>query len=162
MQLVYFLLGSNLGDRNKYLKEASQLLEQTVGRKTRSSSVYETQSWGVVNLPDYLNQVIEMETNLLPEFILEKTQAIEEKLHRQRTNKWQSRTIDIDILFYDKVILNLPKLKIPHPELQNRMFTLAPLDELIPDFVHPILKKTVHQLKQEVNDGLLVKKQMLN
>ncbi len=162
MQLVYFLLGSNLGDRNKYLKEASQLLEQTVGRKTRSSSVYETQSWGVVNLPDYLNQVIEMETNLLPEFILEKTQAIEEKLHRQRTNKWQSRTIDIDILFYDKVILNLPKLKIPHPELQNRMFTLAPLDELIPDFVHPILKKTVHQLKQEVNDGLLAKKHMLN
>jgi len=162
MQLVYFLLGSNLGDRNKYLKEASQLLEQTVGRKTRSSSVYETQSWGVANLPDYLNQVIEMETNLLPEFILEKTQAIEEKLHRQRTNKWQSRTIDIDILFYNKVILNLPKLKIPHPELQNRMFTLAPLDELIPDFVHPILKKTVHQLKQEVNDGLLVKKHTLN
>ena len=162
MQLVYFLLGSNLGDRNKYLKEASQLLEQTVGRKTRSSSVYETQSWGVANLPDYLNQVIEMETNLLPEFILEKTQAIEEKLHRQRTNKWQSRTIDIDILFYDKVTLNLPKLKIPHPELQNRMFTLAPLDELIPDFVHPILKKTVHQLKQEVNDGLLAKKHMLN
>jgi 2-amino-4-hydroxy-6-hydroxymethyldihydropteridine diphosphokinase len=158
MELVYLLLGSNLGDRNAYLIEARQLLEKTVGRQTRQSSVYETQSWGVENLPDYLNQVLEIETDLLPTTILEKTQEIEKKLHRERTNKWHSRTIDIDILFFGNAIINLPELKIPHPELQNRLFTLAPLEELIPDFVHPVLKKNVRQLKQEVNKQLLVTK----
>ncbi len=158
METVYFLLGSNLGDRNSYLNEAKKLLIKTVGREVRSSAVYETQSWGVANLPDYLNQVIEMETDFLPLFILEKTQDIEEKLHRERTNKWHSRTIDIDILFFGKTIINLPELKVPHPELQNRLFTLVPLDELIPDFVHPVLNKTIHELKQHVTDGLLVTK----
>ncbi|MVN22301.1 2-amino-4-hydroxy-6-hydroxymethyldihydropteridine diphosphokinase [Mucilaginibacter arboris] len=161
MELVYFLLGSNLGDRNWYLKEACRLLEKTVGRMVRSSAVYETQSWGVSDLPDYLNMVVEMETSLLPTVVLKKTQEIEEKLHRERTKKWHSRTIDVDILFFGKVIVNLPELKIPHPELHNRLFTLVPLDELIPDFIHPVLHKTVHSLKQEVNDGLLVKKYKL-
>jgi 2-amino-4-hydroxy-6-hydroxymethyldihydropteridine diphosphokinase len=161
MELVYFLLGSNLGDRNIYLKEARVLLEEKVGKEIRCSSVYETQSWGVADLPDYLNQVIETETDLEPTLILKKTQAIEEKLHRERTKKWDSRTIDIDILFYGDVIINSTKLIIPHPQLHNRMFTLAPLDELIPDFVHPILKKTIHSLKQDVNDELLVKKYTL-
>lgn len=158
MEIVYFLLGSNLGDRKGYLNEAKKLLIKTVGREMRSSAVYETQSWGVANLPDYLNQVIEMETGLLPLLILEKTQAIEEKLQRERTNKWHSRTIDIDILFFGKTIINLPELKVPHPELQNRLFTLVPLDELIPDFVHPVLNKTIHELKQHATDGLLVTK----
>jgi 2-amino-4-hydroxy-6-hydroxymethyldihydropteridine diphosphokinase len=161
MEIVYLLLGSNLGDRNAYIKEARRLLEKTVGRQIRSSSVYETQSWGVANLPNYLNQVLEMETNLSPVIILKKTQEIEEKLHRERTNKWHSRTIDIDILFLGKTIINLPELQIPHPELQNRLFTLAPLDELIPDFIHPVFKKTIHELKQEVKDELLVTKYLL-
>ncbi len=158
MELVYFLLGSNLGDRNCYLKEARQQIEIAVGKIIRVSAVYETQSWGVADLPDYLNQVAEVKTSLLPAAILEKTQFIEEKLHRERTNKWLSRTIDIDILFFGEAIINLPQLKIPHPELQNRLFTLTPLDELIPNFVHPILKRTIHTLKQEVNDSLLVTK----
>ena len=158
MQTVYLLLGSNLGDRNTYIKEASVLLAQLVGKIKRSSSIYETQSWGVENLPDYLNQVLEIETSLEPEIILEKTQIIEEKLLRKRTNKWQSRTIDIDILFYGSAIINTSKLKIPHPEIQNRLFTLVPLDELIPDFIHPVINKSIHKLKQEVKDKLLVKK----
>ncbi len=158
MEFVYLLLGSNLGDRNDYLTEAKRLLEESVGKQTRSSSVYETQSWGVAGLPDYLNQVIEIKTMYLPVDILKKTQLVEEILHRERTNKWHSRTIDIDILFFGKAIVELPELKIPHPEIQNRLFTLVPLDELIPDFIHPILKKTIHKLKQEVNDGLPVKK----
>lgn len=157
MQTVYLLLGSNLGDRNAYIKEASVLLAQLVGKIKRSSSIYETQSWGVENLPDYLNQVLEMETLLSPEIILEKTQLIEEKLHRERTNKWQSRTIDIDILFYGSAIINTSQLKIPHPEIQNRLFTLVPLNELVPDYIHPVLNKPIHQLKQEVKDELLVK-----
>jgi 2-amino-4-hydroxy-6-hydroxymethyldihydropteridine diphosphokinase len=158
MELVYFLLGSNLGDRNMLLKEARGLLNESVGKEIRSSSVFETESWGVADLPDYLNQVIEMETSLEPEAVLEKTQAIEEKLHRERTKKWDSRTMDIDILFFGERIINSPDLKIPHPELHKRLFTLAPLEELVPDFVHPILNKTIQQLKQDVDDGLLVKK----
>ncbi len=157
MQTVYLLLGSNLGDRNTYIKEASVLLEQFVGKIKRSSGIYETQSWGVENLPDYLNQVLEIETSLEPEIILEKTQIIEEKLFRERTNKWQSRTIDIDILFYGSAIINTSQLKIPHPEIQNRLFTLVPLNELIPDYIHPVLNKPIYQLKQEVKDKLLVK-----
>lgn len=157
MELVYFLLGSNLGDRNNYLKEARLQLQRAIGEITKTSAVYETESWGVAGLPDYLNQVVEIATNLLPESILIKTQFIEEKLHRERTIKWHSRTIDIDILFFGEAIVNLPELKIPHPQLQYRLFTLAPLDELIPDFVHPGLHKTIHELKQEIKDDLLVK-----
>lgn len=157
MELVYFLLGSNLGDRNNCLKEARLQLQRAIGEISRTSAVYETESWGVAGLPDYLNQVVEIATNLLPESILIKTQFIEEKLHRERTIKWHSRTIDIDILFFGEAIVNLPELKIPHPQLQNRLFTLAPLDELIPDFVHPGLHKTIHELKQEIKDDLLVK-----
>ncbi len=158
MELVYFLLGSNLGDRNTYLKEARQQLQNTVGKITRVSSVYETESWGVADLPDYLNQVVEVETNLLPIVILEKLQFIEQNLHRERTIRWLSRTIDVDILFYGEAIIDLPQLKIPHPELQNRLFTLTPLEELIPGFVHPVLKKTINQLKQDVHDNLSVTK----
>jgi 2-amino-4-hydroxy-6-hydroxymethyldihydropteridine diphosphokinase len=157
MQVVYLLLGSNLGDRKTYLKEASVLLEKAIGLITQRSSIYETAAWGVEDLPDYLNQVLEMETNLSPENILEKTQGIEEKLLRTRTNKWHSRTIDIDILFYGTAVIDLPNLKIPHPEIQNRLFTLTPLNELVPDYIHPVLKKTIHELKQHVNDKLPVK-----
>ncbi|RYE18479.1 MAG: 2-amino-4-hydroxy-6-hydroxymethyldihydropteridine diphosphokinase [Sphingobacteriaceae bacterium] len=158
MQTVYLLLGSNLGDRKTYLKEALLQLEENVGRIIRTSSVYETQSWGVAGQPDYLNQVVEIETLFLPDQILKKTQSIEENLLRERTKKWDSRTIDIDILFYGREIIDLPQLKIPHPQIQNRLFTLVPLNELIPNFMHPILNKTIQALRQEVNDGLLVKK----
>lgn len=158
MQTVYLLLGSNLGDRKTYLKEALLQLQESVGRIIRTSSIYETQSWGIADQPDYLNQVVEMETLFLPDKILEKTQKIEEILHRERTKKWDSRTIDIDVLFYGEEVVDLPQLKIPHPQIQNRLFTLVPLDELIPNFLHPILNKTIQELRQEVGDDLLVKK----
>lgn len=158
MEQVYFLLGSNLGDRKGFLEEATRQLQQTIGCLLRSSSIYETQSWGVADLPDYLNQVVEMETNLQPAAILKKTKNIEENLCRERTKKWYSRTIDIDILFFGNSIINLPELKIPHPELQNRLFTLEPLDELIPNFIHPVFKKKIHELRQNVEDRLLVTK----
>ena len=157
MQVVYLLLGSNLGDRKALIKEASALLVKDVGKIIRTSAIYETAAWGVEGLPDYLNQVLEVETGLLPENILNKTQQIEEKLHRVRTNKWHSRTIDIDILFYGDSVINTHNLKIPHPEIQNRLFTLAPLDELIPTYIHPILRTTIHELRLHVNDDLPVK-----
>ncbi|RYE36319.1 MAG: 2-amino-4-hydroxy-6-hydroxymethyldihydropteridine diphosphokinase [Sphingobacteriaceae bacterium] len=156
MQLVYLLLGSNLGDRNMHVKEALRQLEMQIGRISRTSSVYETQSWGVENQPDYLNLVVEIETLFLPRQILEKTQQIEENLHRKRTKKWDSRTIDIDVLFFGTAVVDLPELKIPHPQIQNRLFTLVPLNELMPDFIHPVLKQTIKQLMQAVQDDLQV------
>ena len=158
MQLIYFLLGSNLGNREEYLSEAAAQLDNTVGGLLRTSSIYETASWGVENLPDYLNQVLEMESNFTPEIILQKALFIEQNLLRERTKKWYSRTIDIDILFIGESIINLPNLIIPHPEIKNRMFVLTPLAELIPDFVHPVLKKTIYQLRSEAGDNLMVKK----
>ncbi|MDR3696217.1 2-amino-4-hydroxy-6-hydroxymethyldihydropteridine diphosphokinase [Mucilaginibacter sp.] len=141
MHEVFLLLGSNLGDRELFLKQAIDQTETEIGIVLQKSSVYETQSWGKTDAPDYLNQVIFLKTALSPLKVLEKALYIENKLGRHRDEKWGSRIIDIDVLFYDQQIINEPGLIIPHPELQKRRFTLEPLAEIAPDWVHPVLKK---------------------
>lgn len=155
---VFLLLGSNLGNRQLFLQEALSQIQQQVGQMVKCSSVYETQSWGKTDLPDYLNQVILVQTDLLAGTVLEKILAIEIVLGRRREEKWGSRTIDIDILFYGDEVINEPNLAVPHPELHNRSFTLAPLAEIAPEFVHPVLNKTILTLKNELKDSLIVKK----
>jgi 2-amino-4-hydroxy-6-hydroxymethyldihydropteridine diphosphokinase len=155
---VFLLLGSNLGDRNLFLQRAIQHIGQDIAPVSMASAVYETQSWGKTDLPDYLNQVIEVKTDLPAQQVLEKILAIELLMGRQREEKWGSRIIDIDILFYGDHVINQPGLVVPHPELHNRRFTLEPMVELAPDFVHPVLKKTVLYLKKELKDSLIVKK----
>ncbi len=155
---VYLLLGSNLGDRVGYLEQATDLISKDVGAILRLSSIYETQSWGKTDEPDYLNQVIYLETDLPAGTILEKILGIENKMGRIRQVKWGSRIIDIDILFYGEHTINQPGLIIPHPELHHRLFTLAPLDELIPNFMHPVLGKQIFELKSELKSDLHVKK----
>jgi len=147
-----------LGDRISYLNQAIQHIETDIASIQKASSVYETQSWGKTDSPDYLNQVVLLQSNLSSQIILEKVLAIEITMGRIREEKWGSRIIDIDILFYDSDIINAPGLHVPHPELHNRRFTLEPLVEISPLFVHPVLKKTVTQLKNELNDSLVVKK----
>ena len=158
MEKVYLLLGSNLGDRNYYLKEAFKSIELAIGKVERWSSFYETESWGKTDQPNYINQVLISKTNLEPTEILEKILHIEKELGRERNEKWGSRTIDIDILFYGSEILETEKLTIPHPELHKRRFTLAPLLELNPNFVHPVLSKTIKQLYTCLTDKLFVNK----
>lgn len=158
MHEVFLLLGSNLGDRELFLKQAIDQTETEIGIVLQKSSVYETQSWGKTDAPDYLNQVIFLKTALSPLKVLEKALYIENKLGRHRDEKWGSRIIDIDVLFYDQQIINEPGLIIPHPELQKRRFTLEPLAEIAPDWVHPVLKKNILQLKTELIDELNVKK----
>jgi len=158
MRKVFLLLGSNLGNRHAYLQQAAAAISKQVGQVTKTSAVYETQSWGKTNEPDYLNQVLLLQTDIAPHAVLEKILQIEASLGRLRKEKWGSRTIDIDILFYDDEIINEPALIIPHPELQNRRFTLEPLAEIAPDKIHPIFKKNMLQLKNELRDCLIVKK----
>ena len=155
---VFLLLGSNLGNREKYLQKAINLVETEIGVVTQISSVYETEAWGKTDEPNYLNQVVRVNTQLSARRVLEKVLEIETRMGRVREEKWGSRIIDIDILFYDRDIINEPGLIVPHPELHNRKFTLEPLNELVPDLQHPVLKKSIFQLKSELKDNLIVKK----
>jgi 2-amino-4-hydroxy-6-hydroxymethyldihydropteridine diphosphokinase len=159
MQGVLFLLGSNLGGRKSFLEQAVKQIEADIAPVIKTSAVYETQSWGKTDAPDYLNQVILLQTDLPARLILEKILQIERNLGRKREEKWGSRTIDIDILFYGQEIIDEPGLHIPHPELHKRRFTLEPLDEIAPDLVHPVLNKKISELKTELFDDLIVKKQ---
>ena len=155
---VFLLLGSNLGDRYLFLNQAIELIGRDIGPVLSTSSVYETQSWGKTGAPDYLNQVISLQTSLPAQTVLDRVLAIEIILGRKREEKWGSRTIDIDILFYGEAVIDEPDLKIPHPELHNRRFTLEPLAEIAPDLLHPVLCKNILQLKNELKDSLIVKK----
>jgi 2-amino-4-hydroxy-6-hydroxymethyldihydropteridine diphosphokinase len=148
LQIVYLLLGSNLGNRKEILDKAIELLSQKVGVIASQSKDYETKPWGVTDQPDFLNLAIAIHTYLKPFEILEQTQSIENQLGRVRKEKWGARLIDIDIMFYGSEIIEEPDLKVPHPLMQERDFALTPLSEIAPDFVHPVLAKTVLELRE--------------
>ena len=158
MNKTYLLIGSNIGNRETMLAEAKKFIQKEVGKIIRQSSIYETAAWGNEKQDDFLNQVIIVETKLDSHLTLETILKIENNLGRKRSVKNAPRTIDIDILFFNKTILNEKHLKIPHPEIQNRRFVLVPLNELSPLLLHPVLKCTVHQLLQKCKDQLNVNK----
>lgn len=155
---IYLLLGSNLGDRKAWLSTARIHIEKQLGKIISLSSLYETASWGKTNEPEYINQVIHLRSSMAAEEILKIIISIEKQLGRERKEKWGSRTIDIDILFYADQVVNEPDLIIPHPQLHLRRFTLAPLHELIPNFSHPLLEKSINELYCSLKDNLAVKK----
>ena len=156
MSTVFLLLGSNLGNREKNLSDAIKMLELSVGNLITSSAVYETKPWGKSDQPDYLNQAIKIETILAPMPLLLMLKGFENKLGRTEIKKWEPREIDIDILFYDDFILNTENLIIPHQHLCERRFTLIPMSEIAPKFVHPVLKKSIFKLLEECKDSLSV------
>ncbi|WP_295713109.1 2-amino-4-hydroxy-6-hydroxymethyldihydropteridine diphosphokinase [Mucilaginibacter sp.] len=155
---VFLLLGSNLGDRKLFLQQAIARIEEGIAPIVQASGVYETQSWGKTDAPDYLNQVLLLQTDLPAQMVLKKILSIELLLGRRREEKWGSRTIDIDILFYGDAVIDEPDLKVPHPEMHKRRFTLEPFAQIAPDFIHPLIKKNILQLKSELKDDLIVKK----
>ena len=152
LQTVYLLLGSNLGNSKEILNKAIELLNLKVGVIVSQSKDYETKPWGLIDQPDFLNLAISIQTDLKPLEILEQTQAIENQLGRVRKEKWGARLIDIDIMLYGNEIIDEPNLKIPHPLMQERDFALTPLAEIAPDFVHPVLGKTILELFLEIRE----------
>jgi 2-amino-4-hydroxy-6-hydroxymethyldihydropteridine diphosphokinase len=154
---IYLLLGSNLGDRRVNLKRARYIVEKKIGKIRDSSSIFVTEAWGKRDQPIFLNQVILIKSNLAPLDLLAGLQTIELKLGRIRHETWGERIIDIDILYYNDLVLKLPSLTIPHPEIPNRRFTLAPLAALAPDFIHPVLCKTNAELLDICQDMLAVR-----
>lgn len=155
---IFLLLGTNLGDRFENLKKAKDLISKEVGNILQESSVYKTAPWGDIQQPDFFNQVIELQTSLPPETLLERTLNIEKRMGRIRDQKWGPRTIDIDILFYDDQVVASSSLIIPHQSLHMRRFTLVPLVEIASGFQHPILEKNLKQLLEECPDELPVEK----
>ena len=153
---IYLLLGSNLGDRREKLSEACELISKFAGEIICYSEIYETEAWGKTSQPAFLNQVIEINSELSPRQLLNTLQQTEDKLGRIRREKWGERIIDIDILYYSDLIFNDENLRIPHPEIASRKFTLVPLNEIAKDFINPDLKKSNAQLLEECNDELIV------
>jgi 2-amino-4-hydroxy-6-hydroxymethyldihydropteridine diphosphokinase len=154
---AYLLLGSNMGNRVQYLTHALAELEQH-GNINACSAIYETEAWGGITQQAFLNQVVEIRTAYSAETLLNTILTIEKKAVRNRAEKYGPRTLDIDILFYNNWISHSKQLTIPHPLLHERKFTLVPLAEIVPNFVHPILKQTVQQLLLQCNDPLHVYK----
>lgn len=148
--------GSNLGDRLKNLRQARQCIENEIGIIVKASKVYSTQAWGVRDQPDFLNQALEVATERSPQEMLEIIHRIEHRMGRIRTAHWSKRLIDIDILFYEQLVLQTENLTIPHPFLHERNFVLAPLAEIASNFEHPILRQPIALLYQCSQDELSV------
>jgi 2-amino-4-hydroxy-6-hydroxymethyldihydropteridine diphosphokinase len=161
MEVCYLLLGSNVGNRLKYLQQAVDAIRLFAGPVALHSSVYETESWGFVASMPFLNQVIEVRTDILAEELMKKILFAENELGRLRRNSgegYSARTIDIDLLFYGQHIINEPGLIVPHPRLHQRRFTLVPMLEIAPGLIHPLLKKSIAELAVLCPDPLKVVK----
>lgn len=157
MNDMYVLLGSNEGDRAALLQRAQQSIESHIGQVIQASSIYETASWGNESLPPHLNAVLLVQTLLTPQAALKRIHEIEHDLGRKRIERWGMRVIDIDILFYNHIIVQEAELTIPHPLMQERRFTLVPMAEIAADFVHPIFQVTMAALLDSCTDPLEVR-----
>lgn len=159
MKQVFLGIGSNLGNREENLHTALCRIREEIGSVLISSSVYETEPWGFETDNQFLNIVVKVETKIEPPALLEALLGIEKSIGRIRDKEqYSSRLIDIDILFYEDITIDLKNLKIPHPHLHERRFVLEPLVEIAPDFIHPVFKKSVFNILYICNDKGWVRK----
>ncbi len=151
---AYLSLGSNQGNSFQILTQAVADIGENCGEVNAVSKMFRTAAWGIEEQPDFLNMVVGISTLQDPLSLLKAIQEIEHQHQRIRTTKWGQRTLDIDILYYDNLVLSMPELVIPHPYLHERGFVLVPLAKIAPDLVHPILKLTTQQLLEKCEDRL--------
>lgn len=156
MHKAYILLGSNRGRRKDYLNKAKRLVQTYAGTILKESSIYETAAWGKTDQKAFLNQVIVITTDLVAEKLMQSLLDIEQQLGRIRTEKFGPRTIDLDILFFDELVMKSKLVTLPHPAIQDRRFVLVPLAELSPRKVHPVYKQTISSLLKKCTDTLAV------
>ena len=163
MSKVALLIGGNQGDRRALLEQAVELIRQRIGSAVAISKVYQTAPWGDfggAEVPDFLNQALVVETTLSPHQVLRKALAIEAELGRVRNSelrvqsselrKYHSRPMDIDLILYDNLVIDTAELTLPHPRMHLRQFVLEPLAEIVPDWRHPLLDKTMGEMLYEV------------
>jgi len=150
--MIYLGLGSNIGNRAKNIENALVQISERIGTILCVSSLYESEAWGYSSNNKFLNIAAVVETTIAPEEILQKIKEIESILGRskKKTETYEDRLIDIDILFYDDLIIEKQQLGIPHQHIEKRKFVLAPMLEIAPDFVHPVLRKTIRELNDEL------------
>lgn len=152
MESAVILMGTNLDDRKDNLRVALKKMIERIGEAQLESSLYQTAPWGNIQQDDFLNKVVVIRTHLSPQSLLSELLAIEHEMGRIRTSKWAPRLIDLDILYFGDQTIYETGLQIPHPYLQDRRFTLIPLVEILPDFIHPVLKKTNTELLAHTTD----------
>jgi len=156
MNKAYLLTGGNIGEREKYLRQAIELIGKWCGRVAASSSVYDTAAWGKNDQPGFLNQALLLNTKMEAAELMMTLLEIEQEIGRVRLERYGPRVIDIDILLFNHETHNEPLIRIPHPQLPNRRFALTPLTEIAANYVHPVLHKKISQLLKECPDTLEV------
>jgi 2-amino-4-hydroxy-6-hydroxymethyldihydropteridine diphosphokinase len=158
MNTAYLLTGGNMGNRLNNLQQAAEFIQQNCGKIVARSSIYETEAWGKTDQPAFLNQALQIETDLSGDLLMQTLLDIESRMGRVRTIKMGPRIIDLDILLIDDLIKASALLTIPHPALPLRKFALLPLAEIAPDLIHPVEKRTILELLQICPDALNVQK----
>lgn len=160
MAQAYIGMGSNLGKREDFLRRATALLAERGGELVALSSFYQTRAWGMDNAPDFLNAVLLLKTDLEPEALLELMLELEQELGRVRSKSdgYENRSIDLDLLFYDDLVLETEDLSLPHPAIAKRRFVLEPLTELAPELQHPSLNQSMEELLHACTDETAIEK----
>ena len=150
LHTAHIALGSNLGDKAANLRRALELLDERGVEVVKVSTFICTEPYGVTDQPQFLNAVCQVRTSLEPLALLHTLLGIEQEMGRVRLRHWGERNIDLDLLLYEDVVMDTPELKLPHPDMQNRDFVLLPLAEIASEFIHPVLHKSIDELKENL------------
>ena len=161
MKGIYLLLGSNINAPRDNIMHAINELALKSDLKA-VSKLYHSEPWGNSDQPSFVNQIVEIETQLAPAELLKTILAIEESMGRIRKSKWGERLIDIDLLYYNDEIIDSTSLKVPHREIQNRRFTLLPMNDIAAGFIHPVMNKTQNELLEECLDKSWVRQLIID